>query len=294
MKELSLKIVNDLKNYDELYIIGHNNVDCDSYFSSYILYKILRSFNINAYFCFLDTFNILKEDKNIIDDFKIEEPVIIKKSEIKTKSFILVDHNDPSQSLGDDSYNIVLSIDHHIETNKVKNTYSIEYTSTGLFIYDLFKDIYEFDLVLKDLIALTVMNDSCYLTTSRFKESDKLLYNKLNTSLDVNVIMKKYFNTTDFKLDIDYNIKNNHKVYNIENIEINRVIIKCYDRDLKYISDYINRSNEIYNNNLFILNNFDSHKTNVYYKGNLLREYNSIITSSVLIIKELIDEIKRR
>ena len=294
MKELSLKIVNDLKNYDELYIIGHNNVDCDSYFSSYILYKILRSFNINAYFCFLDTFNILKEDKNIIDDFKIEEPVIIKKSEIKTKSFILVDHNDPSQSLGDDSYNIVLSIDHHIETNKVKNTYSIEYTSTGLFIYDLFKDIYEFDLVLKDLIALTVMNDSCYLTTSRFKESDKLLYNKLNTSLDVNVIMKKYFNTTDFNIDMDYNIKNNHKVYNIENIEINRVIIKCYDRDLKYINDYINRSNEIYNNNLFILNNFDSHKTNVYYKGNLLREYNSIITSSVLIIKELIDEIKRR
>ena len=38
MKDASLKIINDLKKYDNLYIIGHNNVDCDSYFSSYLLY----------------------------------------------------------------------------------------------------------------------------------------------------------------------------------------------------------------------------------------------------------------
>ena len=35
MKETALKIINDLKKYDELYIIGHNNIDFDSYYSSW-------------------------------------------------------------------------------------------------------------------------------------------------------------------------------------------------------------------------------------------------------------------
>ena len=42
MKEKALRIIEDLRNYDELYIIGHNNIDCDSYFSSYLLYKVLN------------------------------------------------------------------------------------------------------------------------------------------------------------------------------------------------------------------------------------------------------------
>ena len=140
MKDASLKIINDLKKYDNLYIIGHNNVDCDSYFSSYLLYKVLNDLGIKSQFCILENFNILEEDKNIINDFKIEEPVILKKNEIKNKSFILVDHNDITQSINDLDCDVVLSIDHHIVTNSVKNTYSIEYTSTGLYIYELFKD----------------------------------------------------------------------------------------------------------------------------------------------------------
>ena len=31
-----------LKKMDSVYIIGHNNLDADSYFSSYILSKILK------------------------------------------------------------------------------------------------------------------------------------------------------------------------------------------------------------------------------------------------------------
>ena len=37
--------IEDLKKYDELYIIGHNNTDCDSYFSSYLLYKVFHHYN---------------------------------------------------------------------------------------------------------------------------------------------------------------------------------------------------------------------------------------------------------
>ncbi len=294
MKEMALKIIEDLKNYDELYIIGHDKIDTDSYFSSYLLYKVLSNFIVNVHFCMLDDYTILEEDRKLIEDYTIEEPLILKRRSLKNKTFILVDHNDPSQSLGNKDYNIVLSIDHHIETNRVKNTYSIEYTSTGLFIYDLFKDIYTFSDELKDIIAITVMADSCYLTTSRFKSSDEVLYKELNSPLDVNAMRKKYFKTIDFNLDMDYNITNSHKVYHVEDKEINRVIIKCYNEDMKYIDSYIKRACEIYRNNLFILNNFDELTTNVYINGELIKTYNKIITSSMLITKDLIHEIGDR
>ena len=38
-------------------------MDFDSYFSSYILSRILRSLNINAIFAILDNYNIGEEDK---------------------------------------------------------------------------------------------------------------------------------------------------------------------------------------------------------------------------------------
>ena len=290
MKELALKIINDLKEYKELYVIGHNNIDTDSYFSSYILSVVLKSFGINAFFCIIEDYNILEEDKKQIEDFSIEKPIVLNKKDIKEKTFILVDHNDPDQSIKEG--NIVLSIDHHIETNRVKNTYSIEYTSTGLFIYDLFKDVYNFNQELKDLVALTTMCDSCFLTTSRFKDSDKVVYNELNTLLDLETIKKKYFKITDFSLDMDFNITNNHKVYHVEDVEINRVILKGYNSEMKYIDEYVKRTNEIYNNSLLIFNNFESINTYVYFKGSLIKTYNQIITSSMLITKDLIKEVK--
>ena len=136
------------------------------------------------------------------------------------------------------------------------------------------------------------MTDSCFLTTSRFKESDKVLFNELNTSLDVNETKKKYFRITDFSLDMDFNITNNHKVYHVEDVEINRVILKGYNSEMKYIDEYVKRTNEIYNNSLLIFNNFESINTYVYFKGSLIKTYNQIITSSMLITKDLIKEVK--
>ncbi len=159
MKETALKIIKELKEYNELYVIGHNNIDSDSFFSSYLLSKILQSFGINAKQCILEDYQILEDDRGEIETFKKEDPIVLPKEEIKDKTFILVDHNDPDQSLKMNA-NIVLSIDHHIVTNKVKNCYSIEYTSTGLYLYDLFKEIYSFSQEEKDIIALTVITDS--------------------------------------------------------------------------------------------------------------------------------------
>lgn len=288
------ELLKKFKNIDSIYVIGHNNMDFDSYFSSYILSKILRSLNINAMFTILDDYNIGDDDKKIINDYKKETPIILKRKEIDNKNFILVDHNDIDQSLKNDNCNILLAIDHHIDSKKVKECYSVEYTSTLLYIYDLFKNIYKFSEEEKELIALSVMTDSEYLTTTRFKDSDKELYKKLNININPKEIQSKYFKTTDFSFDINYNIKNNYKFYNIENININRVILKGYFNDRKYIDKYLNEFSKLYNNALFIWNEYDTLKTLVYFNSNLVKEYDYILTSSVLIIKDLFKNIDKK
>lgn len=281
--------ISNLKTMDHIYIIGHNNVDADSYFSSYILSRILRSFDINADFVILDNYMISEENKELINDYLNEKPVVIKRSETENKNFILVDHNDIDQSLKTDKCNILFSIDHHMDTNKVK-CYTGEYTSTLLYIFDLFKDIYDFSKKEKELIALSVMTDSEYLTSTRFKESDKKLYEELNIDIDYKKVRDKYFKTTDFNLDIKFNITNNHKPYNIENRNIDRVILKGYSKDRHNIPKYLEEVNKIYSNNFVIWNEYDTLRTEVYYKGKLVKEYNYILTSSVLILKELIKD----
>lgn len=290
LKKEEEKKLNDLKKIGNIYILGHNNIDFDSYFSSYILSSILTKLGINAIFTILDDYIIGDENKDIINDYKLSNPFVLNRVDLNNKNFILVDHNDISQSLNNNNCNVLYALDHHIDSKNVKECYSVEYTSTLLYIYDLFKNLYVFSDKEKELIALSVMTDSEYLTTSRFKDSDKALYNELNVNIDPKKIQSKYFKTTDFNLSINYNIKNNFKTYNINNHVINRVVLKAYEKDNLMLENYLIEFNKLYDNTLLIWNEYDTLKTKVYYNSKLVKEYNYILTSSVLIIKDLINE----
>ena len=283
------ELLNKIKKYKEVYIIGHKNPDADSIFSSIILENILKSFNIDAKAIILDDFIYSENDIDIMNEYLVNKPLIINKDLLKEKNIILVDHNDPSQSTLDASYNIIGSIDHHMESNLVYTLSGI-YTSTSLYIYDLFKDIYNFNEYEKNLIALATMTDSEYLTTTRFTDNDKKLYDSLDIKLNVENIRNKYFKTTNFNIEPLINIKNNHKVYNIENININRTMIKAYEKDNIYIDNYLNAIKELENKWFMIWNEYDTKKTYIYYDSKLIKTYDYIITSSVLILKDLIKD----
>lgn len=283
------ELLNKIKKYKEVYIIGHKNPDADSIFSSIILENILKSFNIDAKAIILDDFIYSENDIDIMNEYLVNKPLIINKDLLKDKNIILVDHNDPSQSTLDTSYNIIGSIDHHMESNLVYTLSGI-YTSTSLYIYDLFKDIYNFNEYEKNLIALATMTDSEYLTTTRFTDNDKKLYDSLDIKLNVENIRNKYFKTTNFNIEPLINIKNNHKVYNIENININRTMIKAYEKDNIYIDNYLNAIKELENKWFMIWNEYDTKKTYIYYDSKLIKTYDYIITSSVLILKDLIKD----
>ena len=276
-KEIIDRIINSC---DEVYILGHNHPDCDSIFSSLLLKNILVSLGKKAHFCILDTnYELAQCDEKIIIDYLPEQPEII--SDVTDKKFILVDHNTLD---GIPKENVVGAFDHHIISNQVENLIEMEYASTGLVIYNEFKNLYNFSGFEKFLVALTVLADTNYLCSSRFKEDDKLLYDSLNLDIDSREYQLKYFMTTDFSKGIEYVINNNLKKYNYDGISISRISIDSYNYD--NIDEYVEYISSLEGNWLLIWCNYDNMTTKVWYKGNLYT-YDKLIGSTYVILKDL-------
>ena len=160
-KELLKEMINNCKN-KKIYVIGHHKPDADSIISAYILTNILKSMGIDAVFSVRDN-NII--DNELIRDYLKEDYEVI--DDYHDKDFILVDHNNLDSIPKE---NVIGAIDHHRITGEVEDLIEIEYASTALLIYDLFKNKYKFSEKEKELIALTVLTDTEYLTSSRFTE----------------------------------------------------------------------------------------------------------------------------
>ena len=280
-KELINYQINNILNNcinNEVYILGHNNPDADSIISSYILNNILKSININSHFCILDkNYDYTFHDKKLLNDNFKYKPEIINDL---NKYFILVDHNDLQ---GLKKENVLGCFDHHVIKYEVENIIEIEYASTSLLIYDLFKDKYNFNDEEKYLIGLATLSDTDYLTSSRFTEIDKKIYEKLNLNIDVKEYQKKYFITTDFKLGIDKNFDINKKEYIRNNKKITRIQITSYD-DIE-LDNYINKARQL--NYLLIWLNYKDNKTTIYFENNIIKlDY---LLSSTYLVFDLLE-----
>lgn len=283
------EILNKSQN-QEVFILGHMYPDCDSIISSIILKNILISKGIDAKFAILkDKYTYNKEDSKLLNEIVNEKPVVIENN-IYNK-YILVDSNDPSQSIGDEnSMQIIGCIDHHIYTGKINNTIEIEYASTALLIYDLFKEEYNFSNKEKELIAYSVMADTEYLASTRYTKEDEKLYKTLGVNLDADKLRKKYFTKSNFNNGIENIFLEAYKEYNRENLKINKVAFRAYNIDDKYIKDlekYMLLQEGIW---FAIWNNYESKKTTVILKKDKKIEsfiLDYIITSANLIINEI-------
>ncbi len=277
-KEILDRILKKAKGLECVYVIGHFNPDADSIFSSYLLSKVLQSMGINARAAMLKDYKITSHDEKIVKDYLKEELEIVDKN----NKFILVDHNNLE---GLDEKNVIGAIDHHIISGEVEDTLEIEYTSTGLLIYDLFRKTYEFNDYERKLIALTVLTDSEYLCSSRFTKEDKKLYKKLKIDLDVEKLQKKYFVTTDFTKDISLVFKDNYKEYDKNGKHICRSLIASYTKEFnKYYDKYLAYAEE--NGYLLIWCDYEKKRTYVFFEGKELK-LSYILTSTNLIIKML-------
>lgn len=284
IKKEILECIIEKSKENEIYVLGHNNPDADSIFSSYLLCSILNKLDIKAHFAILkDNYDYCKGDKKIIQDYLPEKPVIL--DDIGDKKFVLVDHN---QLDGLPKENVLGAIDHHIITNEVYDTLEIEYASTGLLIYDLFKNQYDFSEYEKKLIALTVLTDTEYLCSLRFTKEDEELFNQLDVQLDVKQLQQKYFLINDFKDTIEHNLKTNYKEYNVQGDKICRTLIYSYDKEYKtYFDAYIDYLKKQKKENwLIIWANYEKKETTFYYKDNLIK-LDYILTSTNIAFQML-------
>lgn len=283
-----------LKYFAPLYIIGHKNPDVDTVFSSYLLSNIFNFLGIESYPCMLeDNYKVDLYNKRIIDDYLDFRPVIIKNDEINKYNFVLVDHNDPIQSL-EDSKNVILCIDHHQNTNKLKKVVLGNYCANSLFIYKLFKDIYPFSEKEKQLIMLATFTDTLFLKTNRYKKEDESLVKELNVTLDNNEMLKKYFIPTDISLGIDNYIKESDRDFSYEDLVVSSSVIQLLKCDDQVICEYKNAILNTKDNHLGMLRDLGNGKTYAFFKiKDSFKEivYN-YVASRTTVLPELFDYIK--
>ena len=183
-----------LKKYNHIYVIGHNNPDIDTLASSILIRDILRKNNINADFAVIEG-NELKNSniKNAKSLFN-EEPIEIKKDEIKNYKYFLVDHNDLNQSVKDESL-VVECIDHHLAVSDLKYHYG-DVSACALLIYDMFKGVYEFNDYQKKLIFWSFLSDTNFGRSSRYNEIDKKLISELGYKTNYDEYFENHFYET--------------------------------------------------------------------------------------------------
>lgn len=267
----------------EIYVLGHKNPDIDSIFSSYLLSNILKKLGIHAQFAILEeAYAYNKKDERMLHDVFNEKPVLVDKDHF----FVLVDHNSLD---GLCKENVLGAFDHHVITTEIYDTLEMEYASTGLLLYDLFKNVYSFSSYEKYLIYLTVLSDTDYLS-SRYSSEDQALVEELGFSFSVVDLQKKYFQTTDFRLPIEDNLRDDYKEYVRNNRVIKRSILSSYDQEYeKYYKEYVAYVEKLHDYRLLIWCCYDTKNTYVYFNG-FHKKLNYILTSTHLIMKMLEEE----
>lgn len=281
--------LDELKKYDSIIVIGHSNPDVDSIVSAKILSEILKHYGVNATYAVLngdkpDAFNM-----KMIKDCMTYNPMQLRKESIYRHKFILVDHNDASQSIMDPSQ-VVYCIDHHNNSMQIKNIYITDYCCTSLVIYSIFKDYYDFSVEQKKQIFMAFMGDTKFGKSSRYKNKDAQLAVTLGFQMDFKMMFKKYFLPTDISKGIS-SVFNRHgyKHYKFDNEKVESSYIERFD--IEGLDEFIDLVKN-YNGNYIGLW-FDMEKENSYlyfkYKGTLLeKKYNTVVSRATTVMNDCI------
>lgn len=279
--------IKDLKKYEPIYVIGHRLPDIDTAVSSVLVSKILNSYGIESYYAILNVdYEYDEYNKTLINDCMDYNPVVVDIKDIKNYNFFLTDHNNPDQSVTSEA-NVVGCIDHHIDSGKVKNILLSNMCSVSLFIYDYFKNDYNFTEEEKKQVFYAFLDDSSYGMSSRYKESDGVVASTLGFGNDYKTYFKKYFIPTD-TTDINKAILNGYKKFTIRNITFESGYIESFG------TDKLNEYKELINQKEAFLGrwvDYENNKTYAIFKyDNKMyeQEYNFIASRATTIMNDVI------
>ena len=252
------------KEYEPLYIIGHKNPDVDSVVSTTILCNIFKSKGIECYPCFLESYEVDEYNLSMIGDCMTMNMKTITNDD--SYHYVLVDHNDPTQSVGFGK-KIVWGIDHHKSSNILSNVLIRPYCSCSLFIYDSFKKYYNFSNEDKFMIYMASLADSLFFKGSRFSEEDKCLIEELGYDMDSKTMFKKYFIPTDLSGGMEVLFNNISKKYNYRGVKFDSLVVKTYNENEYLKQDFIDEI-EKRDNFLGVWIDFDKEISYAYFNYN--------------------------
>lgn len=226
-----------------VYILGHDNIDIDSFISSILLSKLLSYKNINNRIVIVDKkIEQISYDfiKNVIG-YDLNE-YIVEENDIVGKNVILVDHHKTKYNV-----NVLGCIDHHPTKELFYYDFYINRTagSCGRLIYDLMiQENYVFSVEDYHMIMYSVMVDTNGLRSTKYTEEDEeymlMFYDILKLKReDIKSMIDKCIFPTDLTQTTDKIVKNGIKEYDIKGIKIKSSYIEVNNIPLIKINDYI-------------------------------------------------------
>ena len=168
----------ELSNEKKLtYVYGHINPDTDAICSSIILAYYLNQTDKNKIAIPGRLGEINKETKFVLEKFEQEIPELIK-DPTDADEVILVDHNNPSQSIDFNKANIVGLIDHHaitgFYTNEPINIISKPIGCTCTILFQLFRsNNIEIPKNIAGLMASAIVSDTLLLKSAVTTQEDR-------------------------------------------------------------------------------------------------------------------------
>jgi len=284
----------DFKKFEPIYVIGHSRPDVDSMVSSVLLSRILNSFGVKSYYCVLDGETFPKQDEWIINDCMIYDPKVIDEKLMAGHKFILVDHNDLIQSIGDSSL-VLLAIDHHPSVNQIDNLVIVDYCCTSLYLYDFYKDIYNFSDEEKRMIYMAYLCDCAFEKGSRYNQKDKAIIDGFGFAETPKDLFRKYFIETDFSNGIEAALKlDGYKKYDFDEISFESAYVLRLD--MEGIEVYKELIKNYEGNFLGIWNDNDKDMAIAYLKyRDYFKEfkYDYIPSRGSVVIKDALNYIRK-
>lgn len=192
-------------------IIGHDNPDVDSISSGLLLEKLFKYLDIDAIFTICEE-SIEKTIQSVLNKFDID--ISSRLNGRVSENLFLVDHHETRHK-----GHVIGAIDHHATIKKYSYFYYINEasSSTTLHIYNLMiKYNYPITEYEATLIVLGAYTDTCSLSSSKTRESDKVIIKRLikEFNLDEKKFYKEGLLLRDLEtMHINDIINNGLKVY---------------------------------------------------------------------------------
>lgn len=172
------------------YVFGHKSPDTDSIMSALVMTEYLKKKGIDAKAFRQGELN--KEVEYILDYLKIEAPEMLPKLEAGSK-IVLVDHNDPLESVENiDELVVTDVVDHHaikLNTSYPTNFRAEAVGCTNTVLYKMFKEAgFEISEDIATMMLSAIISDSLLFKSPTFTKEDEQVVQELSklVPFDVN------------------------------------------------------------------------------------------------------------